>query len=87
MTLSSAANYGADSSGLICGFQFGSDGLGLPIDAQQALDWMAAVGVSEGFVWLHFNLARAMTEKWLRENVTMSDAFHDALREGSRSPY
>jgi zinc transporter len=85
MKPSPVSNYGADSSGLICGFQFGADGHGLPIDSDQALQWLAGAGASEGFVWLHFNLARAMTGKWLRENVAMSDAFHDALREGSRS--
>lgn len=77
--------YGADSAGMICGFRFGSDGLGQPVDSVQALTWLASTLPSDGFVWLHFNLAHASTERWLRENVALSDVFHEALREGSRS--
>lgn len=79
------STYGADSSGLICGFLFGGDGKGLPIDSAQACAWLADEGPRDGFAWLHFNLAHATTGKWLREHVTLSEVFHDALREGSRS--
>ena len=77
--------YGADSAGLICGFRFGADGRGLAVDSAQALAWLSSTSAGDGFVWLHFNLAHATTEKWLRENVTLSDVFHEALLEGSRS--
>ena len=85
MTSTPAATYGADSSGLICGFRFGADGRGLAIGAQDALVWLKRTEADEGFVWLHFNLAHATTEKWLRDHLTLSDVFHDALRDGSRS--
>lgn len=77
--------YGADSAGLICGFRFGADGCGLAVDSAQALSWLSSTSAEDGFVWLHFNLAHATTEKWLRENVSLSDVFHEALLEGSRS--
>ncbi len=87
MTTITAATYGADASGLICGFQFGADGRGNAIGADQALQWLADHGTQTdvGFVWLHFNLAHAASEKWLREQVQLSDVFHESLRDGSRS--
>ena len=85
MPISTVPTYGADSAGLICGFHFGADGRGLPISSHQALLWLSGPLAPEGFIWLHFNLAHAATEKWLREHATPSGAFHDALRDGSRS--
>jgi zinc transporter len=85
-----ATTYGADSSGLICGFQFTAGGQGAPVDAQQALQWLAqqnapASDAQAGFVWLHFNLAHSMTDKWLRDNLQLSEVFHESLKAGSQS--
>jgi zinc transporter len=82
-----AANYGADASGLICGFKFGEDGRGLSIDAPQALQWLAQPreATHGGFLWLHFNLTHGATEKWLRENLNLSHVYHESLKDGSRS--
>lgn len=85
MTPPSNASYGADSSGLICGFRFGTDGHGQAVSAEQAVAWLDREAVTDGFVWLHFNLAHAATERWLREHVNLSEVFHDALHEKSRS--
>jgi zinc transporter len=87
MSTQPAANYGSDVSGLICGFQFGPEGNGVAIGAEQALEWLNVQrpAAEVGFVWLHFNLAHAATEKWLREHVKLSDVFHESLRDGSRS--
>jgi zinc transporter len=83
------ASYGADSAGLICGFKFGANGAGEPIDTQQALQWLAqdalAPDAGVGFVWLHFNLAHGATEKWLRDHVQLSEVFHESLKAGSQS--
>lgn len=82
-------SYGADSTGLICGFLFNSDGTGQPVDTDLGLAWLQQNAVdpgrSTGFVWLHFNLAHGATEKWLRDNLQLSDVFHEALRDGSQS--
>ena len=80
-----SSHYGADSSGLICGFRFGADGHGIPVDCDQALEFLKGSAASEGFVWLHFNLAHAATGKWLRDKLALSDVFHEALHDGSRS--
>ena len=85
MSQLAASHYGADASGLICGFHFGADGLGTPVSTDAALQWLAEGPRESGFVWLHFNLAQAATEKWLRANVQLSDVFHESLKDGSRS--
>ena len=79
------SGYGADASGMICGFHFGQGGLGVALDSEQALQWLKAGAPQTGFVWLHFNLAHAAAEKWMREHVTLSDQFYESLRDGSRS--
>ncbi len=53
MTTPAISNYGADASGLICGFRFGPDGRGLSVGAGEAIDWLAGTADSAGFVWLH----------------------------------
>jgi len=89
MATPTSATYGADASGLICGFQFGPDGHGVAVDADAALQWLGhgapESDAAAGFVWLHFNLSHASTEKWLHEHVQLSDQFHDSLKDGSRS--
>lgn len=88
------SSYGSDASGLICGFQFGADGRGVAIDGDAALHWLnssqttvtdTGAASSGGFVWLHFNLANASTEKWLQAHFELSEQFHDLLKNGSRS--
>lgn len=87
MTAISTASYGADASGLVCGFQFGPDGKGAPIDTAQALQWLAAPQADCGteFVWLHFNLAHAACARWLQDHLDLSDVFHESLKDGPRS--
>ncbi len=82
-----AAHYGADASGLICGFQFAASGQGVSIGTEQALQWLAQThgSAAGGFVWLHFNLAHTASEKWLRAQVQLSDVFYESLKDGSRS--
>jgi zinc transporter len=37
------------------------------------------------FIWLHFNLSNAASEKWLRHHATLADEFFETLHQGSRS--
>lgn len=88
MTPFATSSYGADATGLVCGFVFGADGRGRPVDTAQALQWLATPPAPSGgrdFVWLHFNLAQAATTRWMREHLRLSDVFHEALQDGSRS--
>jgi zinc transporter len=86
-TIASTSTYGADSSGLICGFRFAADGTGSAIEVQEALELQKSLqaGVETGFVWLHFNLTHAPAEKWLRNHLQLSDVFYESLVDGSRS--
>lgn len=77
--------YGADASGLICGFRFGGDGKGSAIGSDEAMEWLTSTSAADGFVWLHFNLAHAAAEKWLRRHLAEADIFLEALRDGSSS--
>ncbi|MBB5421367.1 zinc transporter [Paraburkholderia atlantica] len=83
--------YGADSSGMVCGFRFSPTLAGRPIDADEVIDWFRERGddadakdTSE-FLWLHFNLAHSASERWMRTQLDLPDTFFDALREGSHS--
>ena len=83
----SDASYGSDRSGLISGFLFRPGRPGEPMNTAGAVRWLKGeMPAAEGaFAWLHFNLANAYTERWLRDHLGEVDAFFDALHEGSRS--
>ncbi|MGE3297464.1 MAG: CorA family divalent cation transporter [Porticoccaceae bacterium] len=83
-------SYGADRNGLICGYRFAPGAAAVAITSQTALAFLAAheagdSAADQGFIWLHFNLAVSIAEKWLRQHLPLTDAFFDALGEGSRS--
>lgn len=78
--------YGADTSGMVCGFRFAPDRVGKPLDADAAADWTAADDTGQdGFVWLHFNLAHSASERWMRAHLDLPETFYEFLREGSHS--
>lgn len=74
------SNYGADASGLICGFLIGATGTGdaRVIDSRQAALWL-------GVAWLHFNLAHTGALPWLAEHAALAPEFYDTLQGGLRS--
>jgi len=74
---------GSDKNGFICGYLFAGQAPGVPIDLAAALAWLS--GSQAGFVWLHFKLADAAAEGWIRQNLTVVPEFFEALHEGSRS--
>jgi zinc transporter len=80
-------NYGADRSGLICGYAFSATAPGRPVDTAEAIAWLAG-GPREApdqFLWLHFNLADNASEKWMRRSLALPEAFYEALHEGTRT--
>lgn len=77
-------NYGSDPSGLVWGFQFGPDQRPQALDSGAALAWMDAPLAGE-FIWLHFNLSNAASEKWLKAHGKLADEFFETLHQGSRS--
>jgi len=57
------------------------------LGAAEVLRYLHGEGADarHGFVWLHFNLAHAAAQKWMREHLSLSDQFYESLRDGSRS--
>ena len=82
--------YGADKTGLLCGYRFhgGATGAaGVPINLADAAAWLAdpAEKAPGDFVWLHFNLSDAAAEASMRKHLPVVPEFFEALHEGSRS--
>lgn len=77
--------YGADEHGLICAYLFLADQPAQPIaSASDALPLLAAVPEG-GFIWLHLNLSHAGALPWMQAHAGLSEAFFEALDDGSRS--
>ncbi len=78
--------YGADTSGMVCGFRFTPQSEGEPVEAALAAQCAASGGASEDeFLWLHFNLAHIASERWMRAHLDLPETFYEFLREGSHS--
>ncbi|OQS43243.1 transporter [Chromobacterium haemolyticum] len=77
--------YGSDQAGLICGFCFHPDCSGEEIDSAHAQAWLRTPPDGDAFLWLHFNLANAASERWLRAALPLQEDFFEALRGGSTS--
>ncbi len=77
-------SYGSDPSGLVWGFLFGLDKRAVALESAAALAWMQNPIPGE-FIWLHFNLSNAASEKWLKAHGRLADEFFETLHEGSRS--
>lgn len=80
-------NYGSDPSGLVWGYLLERDsGKSQALDSAQALAWLGdPARHADQFLWLHFNLSNAASEKWLKAHTRLADEFYDTLHEGSRS--
>jgi zinc transporter len=86
-----AITYGADNSGLVCGFRFSPNEPGIPVDADSAIESLARIAETPGrpgtgeFLWLHFNLAHVTSQRWMRAHLDLPESFFEALHEGSHS--
>jgi len=83
--MSIADSYGPDPAGLICGYVFTPDAGSRPVHAADALTWLGSAAPEGQFLWLHFNLAHVACEKWLHQNLGLTEAFFETLHEESRS--
>jgi zinc transporter len=79
--------YGADKTGLLCGYRFEDGAPGTPVDLAEATAWLTsnAPKRSGDFVWLHFNLSDTAAEASIRKHLDAAPEFFEALHEGSRS--
>ena len=79
--------YGAESTGLVCGFLFEPGSPGRSVSSAEALAWLRSKhsDADPEFAWLHFDLSGNATEPWLREHLALPEAFHSMLHDGTRS--
>ena len=75
-----------DPTGLVWGYWLRPREINLlvPDDLDLAINSVQQ-NSSDGFLWLHFNLSQASTEKWLRDHTPLPPEFFAALQQGSRS--
>ena len=76
------ATYGSDKGGLVWGYRFEPGSPARLVDCDAAAQLLAepAPG-SRWFLWLHFSLSNAASERWLRQNLTLAEAFHESLHQ------
>jgi len=79
------STYGSDKSGVVWGYVFAPGDAGRPVTSDEAAERLAEFSVDEarGFLWLHFNLANAASEIWLKQHLTLPDAFYESLHQGA----
>lgn len=90
-----ATTYGADQAGLILGYLFHPETGARAIQSGEAVLLLAQLRADnaedEGqphtgaFLWLHFDLAHAAAEAWLRRHAALEDSFFEALQDGLHS--
>ncbi len=87
MTSLSLSSYAQDRSGLVWAYRFNQAHQGevVPTAILEQITQEAQAEDFEGFLWLHFNLSQASTEKWLHAHTALPPEFYEALHQGSRS--
>jgi zinc transporter len=81
------SGYGSDKNGLVWGYVFSPGQPARDIDATTAAEFLAqpASAAEPGFLWLHFSLANAATERWLRGNLRLPELFFESLHDDAAS--
>jgi zinc transporter len=81
------SNFPANQNQLICGYVFSPESIGRSIGLDEVINWLNRPRdeTSTEFIWIHFDLSKAYTEKWMRTNLNLPEAFFEALVVGSRS--
>ena len=77
------ALYGSDQHGLVWAFRFAPGEAPVPVNTDDVTAWLAsAPAASSGsFVWMHFSLANAASERWLRRSLSLPSTFFDSISE------
>jgi zinc transporter len=73
--------YGSDEDGLIWGYRLSPRQPAQPITTADVRGFLAtpADATPGDFIWLHFSLANQGARRFLREVLSLPDAFHDTL--------
>ncbi len=75
----SEPHYGADQSGLVCGYAFAPGIAGQPIDSAAASAWLSGSRDS-GFLWLHFSLPHVASQAWMQQHVDIPPEYYELLQ-------
>jgi zinc transporter len=79
-------SFGSDQNGLVWGYFFRSGRVPVPLEAHTAAQLLGAPPVDQPwFLWLHFSLSNAATERWLRQHAGLPESFLAGLRESGVS--
>jgi zinc transporter len=78
--------FGSDRNGLVWGYRLRPGRPAAPIDADTAANLLSAHPEGEPwFLWLHFSLSNAATERWLRQHAGLPESFLAGLRDSGVS--
>ena len=79
-------SFGSDRNGLVWGYLFQPSQAATAIDADAAAQALAAATDADPtFLWLHFSLSNAATERWLRQHAELPESFLSGLRDSGVS--
>lgn len=73
--------YGSDQDGLVWGYRFTVNQPAQLITSKEAIERFKENRPSDAgeFYWLHLSLSNSTSETWLRENLSLPDAFYESL--------
>jgi zinc transporter len=79
------STYGSDKAGLVYGYMFAPGRPGRLLDSEEAAAFLAREPAADpsSFVWLHFNVANAASERWLRDHFSPPEAFLESLHDAT----
>jgi zinc transporter len=75
--------YGSDQGGMVWGYLFATGRPPQLVDCDAAAELLSGRPGSkpDWFLWLHFSLSNAASERWLHQNLSLPDAFYESLHE------
>jgi zinc transporter len=79
-------SFGSDKDGLVWGYRFSPGAPAAAVDCDGAARLLAEAPRADGsdsFLWLHFSLANAAAERWMRQHLSLPDSFQAGLTEGA----
>lgn len=81
------SSYGSDKNGLVWGYTFAAGSPPVAIESEQVPPWLESTGRTspDAFLWLHFSLSNAASERWLRQHLSLPDEFYQSLSEEASS--
>src|SRR5262249_24310598 len=79
-------NFGSDKHGLVWGYRYSPGQPAVQVDCECAASVLAEPPRNDGtdtFLWLHFSLANAAAQRWLRQHLILPESFQARLTEAA----